>query len=660
MRQPSPAKSLPSILAALQGGDAARGEALARQALRITPRNADVLHLCGVACIRQGKASQGRELIQRALGIRKDATFYLNLSVAEQALGDRAAEEAALRHCLRLQPGNAQAANNLATILIDGHRFAEAETLCRQAIASNPGYVFAYMNLGVLLREVGNSQAALPLLEQALAQQPDHPGLQRELARVLEAQKRHAEAAHWFAKARRWSDLQFILRTLGRWSQLADVDAALLNQLGTPAQPDITPWGLINLPGLSPEQHRDAGRRYAEANWPRALAAPPLAGEPAAGERLRIGYLSSDFYAHATLHLMMGVLEAHDRAKVEVHLFDYSPPREDYFTRRLAATGLPRHDLRELSDEAAAQVIAEQRVHILVDLKGYTTGARQGITALRPAPVIVNWLGYPGSLGHPRLADYLIGDPTVTPAEHAGHFSETLAWMPHSYQPNDHDRPLEASVSRADAGLPEKGVVFCSFNQLLKLNPSEFDLWCRLLREVPGSVLWLLQPEAQEACDNLRREAAARGVDAVRLVFAPRLKQDEHLARLALADLALDSFPCTSHTTASDALWVGVPLLTRLGETFTSRVAGSLLRAHGFDELVATDAQDYFERLKALALDDAQRDALRRRLGAARMTSPLFDTARFTVDLEALYRAIWAHHCAAPDDRPPVVVAPSL
>jgi len=245
----------------------------------------------------------------------------------------------------------------------------------------------------------------------------------------------------------------------------------------------------------------------------------------------------------------------------------------------------------------------------------------------------------------------------VTPTEHAAHFSETLALMPHSYQPNDRDRPLNPPPARTEVGLPEKGVVFASFNQLLKLNPGEFDLWCRLLREVPGAVLWLLEPEVEEARDNLRREAQQRGVAAERLIFAPRLKQDEHLARLCLADLALDSFPCTSHTTASDALWVGVPLITRLGETFTSRVAGSLLKAHGFDELVAKDAEDCFERLKALALDNSARTELRQRLSAARMDSPLFDTARFTRDLEALYQAIWQHHCTEPEERSEVVLA---
>ncbi|WP_447752288.1 O-linked N-acetylglucosamine transferase, SPINDLY family protein [Pseudomonas nicosulfuronedens] len=656
MRQRQPSPSQQSIVDALNGGALARGETLARQLLRTQPRNADVLHLCGAACLMQDKAAQARELFKRALMLRKDGTFYLNLALAERALNDDRAAEAAFRNCLKLQPGNAKAANNLANILNHQRQYAEAEQLYRQAIASEPGYVLAYKNLANHLRERGYSEAAIALVTQALKISPDNTDLQLELARALEKRKRYAEAAQWFSKARHWGDLQFVLRNLADWPRLAEVDAALLQQLQEPTQERTTPWSLINLPVLTPELHRDAARHYAESCWAAELAATPLAGEPATGERLRIGYLSSDFYGHATMHLMMGVLEAHDSTKVDIQLFDYSPERDDHFTRRLAATDLPRHDLRELSDEAAAHLIAEQHLHILVDLKGYTTGARQGITALRPAPVIVNWLGYPGSLGHPRLADYLIGDATVTPAGHAQHFSETLALMPHSYQPNDRDRPLCAPPSRAEAGLPEQGVVFCSFNQLLKLNPEEFDLWCRMLREVPGSVLWLLEPEAEEARDNLRREAKARGVEAERLVFAPRLKQAEHLSRLALADLALDSFPCTSHTTASDALWVGVPLMTRLGATFTSRVAGSLLKAHGFDELVATDAQDYFERLKALALDDATRAELRQRLAAARMSSPLFDTKRFTVDLEALFAAIWRHHCGTPEDRAAVVI----
>jgi len=657
MRQRYPSRSLQSIIDALNGGAPDRGEAMARQLLRVQPRNADGLHLCAVACLMQEKLTQARELFKRALALRKDGTFFLNLALAESALGNQEAAEAAFRSCLLLQPDNAKAANNLANILNHQRRFAEAEQLYRQAITSEPRYVLAYQNLACHLRERGLSEAAIPVATQALRIAPDSRPLQLELARALERRKRFSEAAQWFSKAQDWGALQLILRQIAEWRRLAEVDANLMLQLGSATPEQTSPWSLINLTPLTPLMHRKAAHRFADSRWASELQSAPLAVEPAPGEKLRVGYFSSDFYDHATLHLMMGVLEAHDRSKVDIQLFDYSPQREDCFTLRIAATGLPRHELRELSDAVAAKLIAEQRLHLLVDLKGYTTGARQGITALRPAPVIVNWLGYPGSLGHPRLADYLIGDATVTPPEHAEHFSETLALMPHSYQPNDRDRPLNPAPSRTAVGLPEEALVFCSFNQLLKLNPQEFDLWCRLLREVPGSVLWLLEPETQEARENLRREAQARGVDAERLVFAPRLKQDEHLARLALADLALDSFPCTSHTTASDALWAGVPLMTRLGETFTSRVAGSLLKAHGLDELVAKDVQEYFEKLKTLAMDKPKRHALRERLSAARLESPLFDTLRFTRDLEDLYQAIWRHHCIRPEERATVVSA---
>ncbi|WP_425318713.1 tetratricopeptide repeat protein [Pseudomonas nitroreducens] len=657
MRQRQPSLSLQLIIDAINSGELTRGEALARQFLRVQPRNAEALNLCGVACLNQGKATQARELIKRALTLRKDASYHLNLALAEQALGNAERAEEAFRACLQLQPGNAQAANNLANICNKQRRYKEAEQLYLQAIASNPAYLLAYKNLGNHLCERGQSEAAIPVLTRALKLSPDRSDLQLELAKALQNRKRYKEASEWFAKGKSWSNLQLTLRTLGSWPDLAAIDAALLQDLGGSKREAITPWGLINLPELSPELHRDAARHFAESRWSRELLASPLSSEPTEGECLRIGYLSSDFYDHATMHLMMGVLEAHDCARVDIHLFDYSPEHDDDFIRRIAATGLPRHNLRELSDEAAAKLIAEQRLHILVDLKGYTTGARQGITALRPAPVIVNWLGYPGSLGHPRLADYLIGDPTVTPAEHSAHFSETCALMPYCYQPNDRDRPRNPAPGRAEAGLPEQGVVFGSFNQLIKLNPCEFDIWCRLLRDVPGSVLWLLDPDIEEARSNLLREAQYRGIASERLVFAPRLKQAEHLARLSLADLALDSFPYTSHTTASDALWACVPLVTRLGQTFASRVAGSLLKAHGFDELVAKDAEDCFERLKALALNDSARTELRQRLSAARMSSPLFDTARFTRDLEALYQAIWQHHCARPEERSEVVLA---
>ena len=301
-------------------------------------------------------------------------------------------------------------------------------------------------------------------------------------------------------------------------------------------------------------------------------------------------------------------------------------------------------ELRPLKDEAAARQIADDKIDILVDLVGYTGGCRPGITALRPVPVLVNWLGYAGTLGHSRLADYIIGDPISTPLAHAGHFSESLALMPNCYLPYDRNRTVGARPSRGEAGLPEDGFVFCSFNKGYKLNPETFEVWCQLLREVPQSILWL--PWSSDAAvDNLRREAMARGVDPERLFFARLVKSvDEHLGRLQLADLALDTYPYTSHTTGCDALWAGVPMVTRIGETFASRVGASLLHAVGLPELIVEDWAAYFALAKSLALNPGILEAHRGRLAASRLTAALFDTARFTRDLEELYRMIWQQH----------------
>ncbi|MDF3933330.1 tetratricopeptide repeat protein [Pseudomonas citronellolis] len=682
-------RKLHPIVTALNSGAPRRAEAQARQLLCREPRNAEAQHLLGVACMQQGKLDEARTHFIWALALREDPDYHLNLALTLQRLGDDAAALQSLQQVLRLAPDNVQAANNLANlyakrgdtaqaeqalrqalahrpgyalacqnlgILLRGQRrLAEAETLLRQALALTPGSATAVIELAALLRETGRLDNAEALLRQAAAGVPPAPQVLVELALLLEQRKRYGEAITLLHRARQWGDLQRLLRTQADWRALAAADRAVLDQLGNGNDGGLTPWGLLNLPELGAMAHREAGRRFALRRWGRELELPPALLEAAPADGcLRIGYLSCDFYDHATLHLLMGVLEAHDARRVEVQLFDFSPRRIDPLTRRLAILGLPRHNLRELSDEAAARLIAEQRLHLLVDLKGFTHGARPGICARRPAPVIVNWLGYPGSLGHPRLADYLIGDALVSPPEHSACFSETLALLPHCYQSNDRERALPAPPSREAAGLPEHGLVFCNFNQLLKLNPSEFDHWCQLLNEVPGSLLWLLDPECAQARANLWREAGLRGIAAERLVFAPRLSQVEHLARLQLADLALDCFPCTSHTTASDLLWAGVPLVTRVGATFASRVAASLLSAHGFAELVCVDAASAYRLARELAEDGERRAALRERLAVARRESPLFDTTGFTRHLEALYRAIWQRHRTAPQDHSPV------
>jgi predicted O-linked N-acetylglucosamine transferase (SPINDLY family) len=371
------------------------------------------------------------------------------------------------------------------------------------------------------------------------------------------------------------------------WSQRAD-DEAAIRALLAKGNASIWPFGLLSLDAPdSALLQRQAGRQTAEQQFSKLLAQPPMVA-PAARpvrDRLRIGYLSADFHDHATMHLLGGVLAAHDRARFAIHLYSYGPAAQDSGRQQAMAAAEVFRDFAALTDITAAEQIVADEIDILVDLKGYTQDSRLGITALRPAPLIVSWLGYPGTLGHERLADVIIGDAIVTPPDHADRYSETIVRMPHCYQPNDRTRRIGDRPTRAEAGLPEDAVVFCSFNQSFKITPAVFDLWCRVLAGVSGSVLWLLTPPAATIA-NLQREATARGIEPARLIFAERRAPTEHLARLQLADLALDTAPYGSHTTGSDALWAGVPLLTMLGETFASRVAASLLHAVGLPELI--------------------------------------------------------------------------
>jgi predicted O-linked N-acetylglucosamine transferase (SPINDLY family) len=299
-------------------------------------------------------------------------------------------------------------------------------------------------------------------------------------------------------------------------------------------------------------------------------------------------------------------------------------------------------DVRAKSDAEIARLVRELEVDIAVDLKGYTSDARPAIFSHRPAPVQVNYLGFPGTMGAPFM-DYLIADHVIVPEEHKPFYSEQIVWLPDTYQPNDRSRDIGAPIDRASVDLPEPGFVFCSFNNSYKIQPVIFDIWMRLLREVTGSVLWLLE-DNPAATHNLKREAASRGTDPRRLVFAPRFGQPEHLARQSLADLFLDALPYNAHTTASDALWMGLPIVTCAGSTLAGRVASSLLMAIGLPELV-TDSLDEYEALALrLARDPAALAAIKSKLAANRESLPLFDIRRFTRHLEAAYTTMHERH----------------
>jgi protein O-GlcNAc transferase len=408
-------------------------------------------------------------------------------------------------------------------------------------------------------------------------------------------------------------------------------------------RPAIGPWHALAVPGLAAAELRRIAEVHAglDASAKVSSRAPLLAKSPrpaAASDRIRVGYLSFDFRkGHPVAGVIPRVFELHDRSRVEV--FGYSLAADDGSEdrRRLVAACDHFVELRDLGIEGTAQRIADDGIDILVDLQGWTAGGRPAALARRAAPIQVNWLGYAGTMGSERLADYLLGDAIVTPPQRAGFYSERIERLPHCYLPMDPTQAIGTTPARGDVGLPERGLVFCSLNSSFKFNPRVFDAWCGLLREIPESCLWLTRPPGSGA-ENLLREVAARGVATSRIVYAERVEsRSDYLARLRLADLALDPFPYNSHSTGMDALWAGVPMVALLGETFAGRVGASMLVAAGLPECVARSEEEYLQLCIDLARHPDRLQALRQRLAATRGTSPLFDMPRFTRDLEDAY-----------------------
>ncbi len=480
----------------------------------------------------------------------------------------------------------------------------------------------------------GNVEAAVASYETALRLRPDYAEAYRNLASALRRLGRMEEGAAALAQAVSINPgygeaaalLVHQLKDLCDWRMVDDLTKRLVQSVeeGSGA---INPFVFLNLE-TTPSQQRQCAEQ-----WARRLAVHETAQVPAERERITIGYLSADFQEHATAHLISELFELHDRRRFRVIGYSYGADDGGEARSRLRDAFDLFVDLEDHAHASAAARIRADGVDILVDLKGYTTGARPEIMALRPAPVQVSYLGYPGTMGT-RAIDYVLVDRFVVPANQQEHFTETLVHLPHCYQVNDRRRPIARVGNRSDYGLPESGFVFCCFSASHKITPAIFDIWMRLMEGVPESVLWLLET-SMAAMANLRREAEARlKRGSKRLIFAPSVTNAEHLARFGVADLFLDTLPYNAHTLTSDALWGGCPVLTSTGETFASRVAGSILHAAGLPELVTSTLAEYEATALRLAGDGAQLQTLRARIQKSRGEAPLFDTPRFTRAIE--------------------------
>ncbi|MGB9458251.1 MAG: tetratricopeptide repeat protein [Bryobacteraceae bacterium] len=609
-----------------RSGDVTNAAQICAKVLRAAPDQPQALHLLGMAALQQGHAAEALELLRRA--VRSDPHFAVasndlgNLLTLQSMLAEAAGS---YRQAIAEAPDYAEAHNNLGNLLQMTGELEEAVARYRTAVTLRPGYAEAYRNLGSALRRLGRPDEAVTALRTALAIDPGFTAAIPQLTRLLQ--------------------------DLCDWTRLDEPTAQLIAivEAGSAA---VNPFVFLSL-DTTPRQQWQCARRWAEQLG--AIRERPAASK--SKDRITIGYLSADFQEHATAHLVAELFPMHDRGRFRVIGYSYGRDDGGAARRQLKESFDEFVDLLNCSHAEAAARIRADGVDILVDLKGYTTDARPEILHLRPAPVQVNYLGYPGTMGSDAV-DFVVVDRHVVPADEQPYFAERLVELPDCYQANDRRRPIAPRIpARPECGLPETGFVFCCFNATYKITPPMFDIWMRLLSGVPGSVLWLLEPH-RTAMANLRRESESRlAGGAARLAFAPSLPNPEHLARFAIADLFLDTLPYNAHTLTSDALWGGCPVITCVGRAFPGRVAGSLLRAVGLPELVTQTLADYEALALQLALDPARLREICGKLQANRLTTALFDSRRFTRHLESAFETMWRMHLAGEPPRP-FAVAP--
>ncbi|MFZ4553937.1 MAG: tetratricopeptide repeat protein [Burkholderiales bacterium] len=620
-RAGTPRDVLQQAFDSYQRGDLKAARGLLQGLVQMRPGHFDVLHLLGVVCRRLGALEEGLRWLDQAVVV---------------------------------QPDHAMLHNNRGNVLSELNRLPEALESYDRALALDPTLTNALAGRGSVLVRLGRGKEAVASFDEVLRREPQRAIAYRDRGMAFKSIRRYEEAARSFTEALRLDpNMDFLIGERVRsltltcdWAGLGEIVAAC-EQAVAAGRRAVQPFNFVAISDR-PDLHREAATAWAEARCPRddALGPPPV--RPADG-KIRIGYYSADFHDHATAFLMAELFEAHDRDRFECYAFSFGSHSKDAMRKRLTAAFDRFIDVSRKSDVEVARMSRQLGIDIAVDLKGYTQDCRTGIFALRCAPVQVNYLGFPGTMGVDYI-DYIVADRTVVPEEDREHYTERVVYLPHSYQVNDaHRKIADRSVTRADMGLPDQGFVFCCFNNNYKILPETFDSWMRILGGVDGSVLWLLE-DNPAAAHNLRKAAAVCGIDPGRLVFAQRARLPDHLARQGLADLFLDTVPYNAHTTASDALWAGVPLLTLMGRSFPARVAASLLRAVGLPDLVAESWQDYEALAIGLAGDPERLAALRQRLAEQRKVSPLFDGRYFARHLEAAFCEMY--HCLQAGESP--------
>ena len=677
-------------------GQLAKAQEQYRQTLAFQPAHHDALHLLGVIAAQSQQYSEAIELMSQAIAIKATAMACTNRGNAFQDWGNYQAAIESYQQALVIDPEYVSAYSNCGKTWQKMKRYQHAIACYDGALSIKPKDADTYLNRGVALHFLNQHQEALDSYNKAAEIEPDTPAIHVYRGISLSNLRRYKEAVESYDKALAMQpDSAEILSNRGNTLQemklhkeaIASFDKALLINPNYPLlygtrlhskmsicdwhmrkdeiaelgkrielqQTASPPFAVLALTGSLRLQLK-AAETWVKERYPANLELGSIPKLPK-DQKIRIGYFSADFHDHATAYLMAELFERHNKDQFELFGFSFGPNRADKMRSRVSRAFDKFLDVRGQSDTEVALLSRSMGIDIAVDLKGFTDGERAGIFSRRAAPIQVNYLGYPGTMGADYI-DYLIADKTLIPEDSQQYYAEKIVYLPHSYQVNDSHRKIADKVfTRKELGLPPSGFVFCCFNNNYKITPETFSSWMRILSRVEGSVLWLFE-DNPEAAKNLRQEAHKSGVNPQRLIFAERMSLPDHLARHRVADLFIDTLPYNAHTTASDALWAGLPVLTCMGEAFASRVAASLLTAIDLPELITTTRAEYEALAIELATNPERLGNIKQKLERNRLTTPLFDTQLFTKYIERAYAQMYDRYQSGLE--PDHIVVPDL
>ena len=661
-----------------QAGQLDEAKPIYETVLQSVPDQFNALHFLGVVHHQQGEHQRAEQLILRALEVESgNADALCNLGAVYNAMQESAEAAERFQAALAIEPALPAALNGLGSALFRQSRLDEAQVQFEQALRASPRYPEAGTNLSMVLQAKGDLESAEQSIRNALKATPGHPGCQAQLGSVLAARgdrqqavsvyqaslkttpdnadtwynlglllddaRMAGEALNCYGRAMQIEPLHggaisaalFLRRALFDWDGAERLSQQYFQGLDQGVS-GLTPFSLTLEHSTAQQQKRCAelwARQFSKIEKLPPAEKPGKNGQD--DDRSTLAYVSADFYQHPTAYLMAGLFEAHDRSKFRLLAYSNGPDDNSEIRQRVVDAFDEFVDVSGWTPAKIAERIRDDRVDILIDLKGYTLDAISEVFAYRPAPVQVSYLGYPGTMGA-EFIDYLIADEFVIPDGNESDFSERIIRLPNSYQVNDRDRETATDTpGRTHFGLPDKGMVYCCFNASQKIIRQTFVCWVEILNAVPDSVLWLLDPDPEwPAKDHLRSCAKDLGLVPERLIFAEKSPQKQYLARYLHADLFLDTLPYNAHTTASDALWMGCPVLTLPGETFASRVAGSILTAAELPELIMSSENEYRDMAIRLGQDKQDLADLKKKLARKRETCALFDTGKFTRDFE--------------------------